>query len=213
MRGMMELAFLLIFLFFILLNVIIGIVSSRAKKRRLLESRKQEPRQEGPSTQALTAHRSAETFNRQIDSFVEPQTADSVLESLYAEMQEKIAIPGDTAPLEEKRAVIHEESGFKVKPASELPPGPAIQVAFHAKPLTSAPASKERGIEGPDSKPPAPLSGMEVYDVKRSDTAEEVYSTGPGKKTAPTAWKRIDGLPSLKRAIVLSELLGEPKGQ
>lgn len=184
----MELGFLLIFFFFILMNVIIGIISSRAKKKRLIESREKESHGEEQPPQYI--ERTPETYKRQVDSFVEPQTVVSLMESLYPEILEpQVEGPEKVEPeLAEKEAQVTAFTPSESELQVALPEKPESEI----KPLYEA----------------VPEYKIDSYSF---DWRGEQKSSG-GVRIKSPAWKRIESLPPLKRAIVLSELLGEPKG-
>jgi hypothetical protein len=184
----MELVFLLIFFFFILMNVIIGLISSRAKKKRLIESRERESR--GEEAPLQYEERTPETLRRQVDSFVEPQTVVSLMESLYPE----ILVP----QAEEPERIEPEVTEKKAPVTAFTPPESEVQVSPTEKPE-------------PEIKPLYEVEPEYKIGSFSFDWRGEQKGSG-GVRIKSPAWKRIESLPPLKRAIVLSELLGEPKG-
>ncbi|MGQ9615532.1 MAG: hypothetical protein ACUVWJ_03930 [Spirochaetota bacterium] len=218
----MELVFLLIFFFFILINVIIGVVSSRAKKKRLIESRERKSRGEEISVQPLKyEERTPDALRKQVDSFVEPQTIASLMESIYPEILE----PQVVKPEEIESEVAEEKTRVKAFTPSEMEAtiSPSKKVEPEIKPLHEAgPELEVQTTEASRTHVPEPGGAMDSsFPVKGSKTYEIdsiFFDWGYDQKATRVirvksqAWKRIESLPPLKRAIVLSELLGEPKG-
>lgn len=218
----MELVFLLIFFFFILINVIIGVVSSRAKKKRLAELRERESRGEELSVQPIQyEERTPDFLRKQADSSVEPQTIASLMESIYPEILEPQAVKTEQV----KPEVTEEKARVKVFTPSEMEAmvSPFKKVEPEINPLQEAGPELEVRTTEP-SKTHVPEAGEEmVYSFPvRGSGAYEIdsisFDWGYDQKgtrevrVISPAWKRIESLPPLKRAIILSELLGEPKG-
>lgn len=218
----MELVFLLIFFFFILINVIIGVVSSRAKKKRLAELRERESRGVEPSAQPIQyEEKTSDALRKQVDSFVEPQTVVSLMESIYPEILEPQAVkPEEVKPevTEEKtrvKALTPFEMEAMVSPFKKVEP--EIKPLYEAGPELKVQITEPSGTyiqeSGGAMVSSFPVRGSEAYEIDSIsfDWGYDQRGTREVRVKSP-AWKRIESLPPLKRAIVLSELLGEPKG-
>ena len=190
----MELLFLAIFLFFIVLNVVIGLASSRAKKRRAAlrkPSKEGSPESTGQDRQVETAETPDDGSGRSgLPYFLQEQNADTLVQSLYAEVGE-----------EDTRAVIAEAKA----------PLPA-EKSMEEKPAAAAPAEK------PEHRPYYPRHGPRRLDVQQAEgksaappqplrTPQEEMETPPSRP----GWEQVYRLPKLQKAVVLSEILGPPR--
>ena len=190
----MELLFLVIFLFFIVLNVVIGLASSRAKKRRAAMVKPPEEGSPGVSEKDRQGE-SAETPDEKggqggFPYFLQEQNADTLVQSLYTEAEE-----------EDTRAVIAE-----VK--APLP----VEKRTEEKPAAAAPAEK------PEQRPYYPRQAPRRLDVSQVEeertaplrplkTPQEKVETHPSRP----GWEQVEKLPTLQKAVILSEILGSPR--
>jgi hypothetical protein len=206
----MELLFLVIFLFFIVLNVIIGLATSRAKRRRaaLKERPTGEPLQKGTEIDdEEVASQPAAALS--YDSFLQPQTADSVPQPVYVKSGEIQAhLPGV------KRTALGEVSGEVSREEPE-----------------EGTALKEKAPEGSHMSRRMQAARRRVEQTSMATEAEEKTSTlkqeldyrqaaqqfpeirweDTSVRPAARLWEYVESLPPLQRAIILSEILGSPK--
>jgi hypothetical protein len=157
----MELLFLLIFFLFIVLNVVIGLVSSRAKKRR---AALQKPTEEYASGVPETDRR----------------TSDSLVRSMYEETADRERELHDSVEVMEKTPV-----------SNAGPPSIPESVAVIAETETPLAVAKSGEQETPPEFP---------------------YFEGEKEESLPpgSGWEHLKRLPSLQRAVILSEILGPP---
>ena len=185
----MELFFLLIFFIVVMLNVVLGLTASRRKRKRALSV-------EASAGEEARGPEGGEVIP---ESILAEQNADSLVFSPYAVVEEADYLP------------LKEEAREEPKKQEEYPTAPLIRDA--------APHIPER-VEVSES--------MRVHAKKRLDGEMAPAVTplrdrprklgnlgGPSRSSerrAVSVMKRIEALPPLQRAIVLSEVLGTPKG-
>jgi hypothetical protein len=225
----MQLVFLLVFVLFILLNIVLGLVASRKKRRK---AERTEPSQDAPeagygeadSTAPVTAAipgYDRKTGDTDGSSFIEAQTTGSIIESMEYEQptspEQRAESVDETAPLpgmhkagsrtpEEipsVRAALADQSA-KIYPArvqelrreyQQRRDRPKTLVDLSA--LTSL--GKERAGE----------ERIQYEDRERKE--EGGMKTPPASEVGRSVWDAVNRLPFLKRAVVLSEILGPPK--
>jgi len=191
----MQLLFLVIFLFFIVLNVVIGLASSRAKKRRAAMMKPSEEGSPGipeKKRQEESAETSSERSGRSgFPYFLQEQNADTLVQSLYTEVQE-----------EDTRAVIAE-----VK--APLP----VEKRTEEKPVAAAPAARTE--QSPDYPRHGPRR-LDVQQVERGRAAPLRPLKTPQEEMEPhpsrPGWEQVEKLPALQKAVILSAILGPPRG-
>jgi hypothetical protein len=180
----MELLFLLIFFLFIVLNVVIGLVSSRAKKRRAALQKPTEEYASGvPETDRRTedVRPSAEGRKRGANEyFLQEQTSDSLVRSMYEETADRERELHDSVEVMEKTPV-----------SNAGPPSIPESVAVIAETETPLAVAKSGEQETPPEFP---------------------YFEGEKEESLPpgSGWEHLKRLPSLQRAVILSEILGPP---
>ena len=206
----MQYLYLFIFIFFIMLNVVIGLASSRSKKRRAAEGR---------ASAEKTTLDVPDTVPEQLkhtearESVLKPQTADSIVESFFSVEEEKASLPGGGE-----------------QQAGETAYGAMIPGLEHTKEqIKGSGDSSEVEIE--ESKPMIDISEprkevklsieknlleseVESRVVERRKAQDEKYQVRDlywYHNPEMDAWERINRLTPLKRAILLSEILGSPK--
>lgn len=206
----MRYLFLLIFLFFIVLNVVVGLASSRSKKRRAAGQKLEAG---SPVSQAPGEAPKQPGQTEPHVSILQPQTAESIVESLYEVEEEKASLPGGEGQIPRDKSVVPElpaverspeqitelrrEAVMKIdqsKPMVDISkPSIEVKLPIEAKPLESEVES--RVVEEQRERE----EKLQIYGLTRDDGIEV------------SAWEHINKLPPLKRAIILSEVLGAPK--
>ncbi len=207
----MEYLFLLIFLFFIILNVVIGLVSSRSKKRRV-EKEKQKTGTQKPERIReipIQQQKQAGTY----ESFLQPQTADNIVEALYEVEDERALLPGGEVTPPTVQPAVHEVAEEKQYPkyAAELARVDRTQ-ADQPKPMIDLTDLSSRAILPLEEEPLE--SGVEARVVEEQREREEkfrVYVSPADSEIGVDVWELINSLPALQRAVVLSEVLGVPR--
>jgi hypothetical protein len=184
----MQYLYLFIFVFFILLNVVIGLASQRAKKRRAAGGKvagsesadngfpgngvaddgvagDEVAKESAPSiaTEAVPEQRRQRAFT---ESMLKPQTARNIVETLFEEPKPMIDISR---------------------------PDEAVELSIEKNLLESEVASRA------------------VEKQKEQDEKYQSHDLYRYQDVEASAWERINGLSPLKRAIILSELLGPPR--
>ena len=220
----MRYLYLFIFFFFILLNVLIGLASSRSKKRRAAAGQAaSKPDGEATAGGQPDAETGAYRRDDSRESVLRPQTADSIMESFFVVEEEKAVLPGGDA----------ERSGVKTTDQAIPDVGPVGQGPVQQGPV-------ERGAESPvlfEQKPEEPKPMIDIssprqevtLSIERNLLESEVEARAREKRKAQDAkyasrdqfwyqetetgvWERIYRLSPLKRAILLSEILASPRG-
>ncbi len=252
----MELIFLLIFIFFIFLNVVLGLISSRVKKRKQLEAA-EKISEKKPSLESVQKQKPSVGY----DSFLGTQTAESIVRPLYEEPEKaqrlrpqrtyegSTSIPEEIAPTIDEIAPFpggevpaaeteqakpkKQEQPFYQKSEAELIEA-ARQRADLRKPMVDLTGLAERvEISEVDRKALSEMESIrsevearEIETVKAFETtkaspegairATEVSpvrgSPEGERRISSNLWILLQSLPSLQRAVVLSEILGQPKG-
>jgi len=203
----MQLVFLLIFLIFIFLNVILGLISARKKRKRL----------------ASGIHRQEETAGQKLEVF-EAQKLYEEDDRLPSEMSM------DAVSLDGSPPVSQEAPGG----LSMQPPAAMAEESSHQSVMRQIfPASQHVSflheqtaddIFTPrytlsEEQPPSPeklsepqKQAKDVYDLQHmaGDTTLPYYTEVRGTKVSII--QRLETLSPLKRAIIFSEILGTPKG-
>lgn len=206
----MRYLFLLMFLFFIVLNVVIGLASSRSKKRRAAGQKL--------AAGSSVSHASGEAPKQPgqtepYESILQPQTAESIVESLYEVEEEKASLPGGEGQVPRDKSVVSELPGVERSPEqiTELR-REAVMKIDQAKPMID--------ISKPSSEVMLPIEEKHLESEVESRVVEEqreqeekfqIYGLTRDGGIEVSAWEHINQLPPLKRAIILSEVLGAPK--
>ena len=184
----MQYLYLFIFVFFILLNVVIGLASGRAKKRRAAGSKVagSEAASNGVSgigveydgvagddfAKESTVSAAPDSVSGQIkrgaapEPILKPQTAHNIVETLFEESNPMIDISR---------------------------PDEAVELPIEKNLLESEVAS--RAVE----RQKAQDEKYQTHDLYRYQDVEM------------STWDKINGLSPLKRAIIFAELLGPPR--
>jgi hypothetical protein len=209
----MQYLYLLIFVLFIVLNVVIGLASSRSKKRRAVEDKAP-----AGSSGAGYADAAADQVQQDVDRepVLEPQTADSIVESLFAVQEEKAALPGREERLA-SASVASEREPLKTKPgSSEL----RLRETLNRSALSEEKPAPMVNMDRPSEKITLSIEKNLLESEVASRSAERqraqdekfnVYDLYEFQDVETAAWENVNKLPPLKRAIVLSEILGSPK--
>ena len=162
----MQYLYLLIFILFMMLNLIIGLASSRSKKRRAAAQMAS-----GETTITNVPDELSEQMQHTepAESTLSPQTVESGVETFLE--------------VEESKPMIDISTPFK-----------KVKLSIEKNLLESE---------------------VEMRAVERRKEQDEVYQARDmywHQNPEMNAWERIDRLTPLKRAILLSEILGSPKG-
>jgi hypothetical protein len=228
-RFYMELVFLLIFLIFIALNVVIGLASSRAKKRRAIERAQRADGNDGPPSE-IDERRYGEpkpikTGDEPSGYFLEPQTAESLVSSLGEAVREQERVRSENLARAEEdsvdRSMVQEEVPDIADERAPLPGRTAetAEIREGVSAPVEPPLAPERSIspEQPTPSQSQSRSRLGALEGKllSEDAGRGVLVNGAAKDRTDyrlnRAWKYVEGLPGLKRAIVLSEILGKPR--
>jgi len=208
----MQLVFLLIFLVFIFLNVILGLVSSWKKRkrqaadiRRQEESVGQEP-QKGDRIEEIYEEQrmhgdagllSSEISGESVRLVGAPSAAEEPAgtrsETLPVNSEEKPSQPSvlqEIFPIAQNVLFLHEQTADDI-----LSPQYTLSEELSSPP-EKQPEQPERG------------KGVSILQPTVYDTAAP-YET---RRSALSAVQKLEVFPPLKRAIVFSEILGTPKG-
>ncbi len=197
----MQLVFLLIFLIFIFLNVILGLVSSRKKRMR----------------QAGEAHQEHQGMEET------EQNADEEENGLHQEM------PSGSGPLMRAINSLEETSGMldRQAPASSMekpPPSAPSRRNILMDGVSFLHEQSAHDVLSPSYilSEELPSSPEKPPEVRRQDTGAFggisaisgtiVHHETEKKRQGLSVIQRLETLPHLKRAIVFSEILGTPKG-
>jgi hypothetical protein len=228
-----ELLFLLIFLLFIVLNVVIGLASSRAKRRRAsqraqgMEGAGRSPTIIGRDERQYRGQEPLEPEGEAPEYFLEPQTAESLVRSMSEAAREQERVHTEQLARAERetvvRNVMRDEAPDIADERAPLPGG-AIEVgkqrAAAEAPAEAAPVPERPASPVLSSEPTEPtqvrtrldvpekesLSGLPKSPAETDDASRE----RPAARTGP-AWRYVEQLPGLKRAVILSEILGRPR--
>ena len=181
----MQYLFLLIFLFFIVLNVVIGLASSRSKKRRAAGQKSE------AGTTISHVPGEAPEQPRQTEpheSILQPQIPRD--KSAVPEVSRVEGSPEQITELGREAVMERDQSKPMIditKPSSE------VKLSIEEKPLESE--VKSRVVKEQRDQE----EKFQIYALTRDDGIEV------------TVWEHINRLPPLQRAIILSEVLGAPK--
>ena len=191
--GIGELIFILIFILFGLFNLVVRVFVSRARRRKQIAASSQikpHAAEEPAEINAVSAKQSISDVRQFLEE--EPSSAqmeggptqETVIETYTGEetVQEQYV----SRVLQEfKRPLdkVHQEVG-------NLQEETFTELEKQALPSLDVSISDQQ------------LSGIGLGDYGEMDFQKRVHRSG---------WERIQNLPPLKRAIVLSELLGKPK--
>ena len=212
----MELVLVLIFVMFILLNVVVGLIQQRAKRRAAgvtargvgreeweaaSTARGEQPAGTGPSARAEAAPDRARAALRGEPSFREERPGVSFLEeqnasSLFPSPEAGPQGPGSRETAAARRAQRLERAQRSRKAAARLQSGAPRDRRARAREEAGAEAQGPRLEEAPAHAPEVTAGGG--------------YVSSPALRGE--AWSRIQQLPPLKRAMVLSEVMGKPRG-
>lgn len=196
----MELLFLLAFVAFIILNIVVGVITS-ARKRRF---RAGADRTGGAKTEARPAGESRPLRQERPRSTIDLSGMLERGSSSVSFLQEQTAGNLFAAPVETSRAEGEAEDDEEKKP----------------RPADRRDEPRRRGAaageprRGPDVRPARPRAQKPLSPAsERAGGAFEPLSqpSTRGPVTKSGAWQRIQELPTFQRAVVLSEILGRPK--
>jgi hypothetical protein len=209
----MELVLVLIFVMFILLNVVVGLIQQRAKRRAAGMTARGEGRGERQSASAARGGQPAGTGP--------PARAETAPDRARA------AIEGEPSSPEERPGVsfLEEQNASSLFPRPEAGPrGPGPRetaAARRAQRLERAQRARKAAARpgtGPPRERRAGAAREEAVAQEPGPRVEEApaVTAGGGYVSSPAlrgvAWRRIQQLPPLKRAMVLSEVMGKPRG-
>jgi len=202
--------YLLIFIFFIMLNVVIGLASSRSKKRRAAA---QKPSGESAISNAPDENLKQLQRTEPRESILRPQTAESITESLFEVEEERASVPGGhvQAPRDGALTPSVPETGETQEEVRESKLDAAVEVE-ESKPMIDI--SRPGGEVKLSLEKNLLESAVEARAVKmrrEQDEKYQVYDLYDYHDVEKGAWDNINKLPPLKRAIIFSEILGAPK--
>jgi hypothetical protein len=206
--GIGELIFILIFILFGLFNLVVRVLVSRARRRKqVAESSRIKPRTTREQTERKAG---VEERISEVRQFLEAGPLEATpLESgsLEAEPQNAQIEGGPSrARIIEtytgEGEAVQEQYVSRVLKEFESPRGREYQTAENMQEVTSIEMEKQALPSLDVSISDQQLSGIGFEDFGGMDFQERVHRGG---------WERIQKLPPLKKAIVLSELLGKPK--
>jgi hypothetical protein len=206
----MQYLFLLIFLFFIMLNVVIGLASSRSKKRKAA-GQKSEAGTTISHVPGETPEQPGQTEPH--ESILQPQTAESIVESLYEVVEEKASLPDDEGQIPRDKSVVLEVPSVERSPEQIMElRREAVMEIDQSKPMIdiSKPSSEVKlSIE---EKPlESEVESRVVEEQREREKKFQIYGMIRDDGIEASAWERINQLPPLQRAVILSEVLGAPK--
>ncbi len=206
----MQYLFLLIFLFFIVLNVVIGLASSRSKKRRAAGQKSE------AGTTISHVPGEAPEQPRQTEpheSILQPQTAESIVESLYEAEEEKASLPGGEGQIPRDKSAVPEVSRVEGSPEQITELGrEAVMERDQSKPMIDITKPSSEVKLSIEEKPlESEVKSRVVKEQRDQEEKFQIYALTRDDGIEVTAWEHINRLPPLQRAIILSEVLGAPK--
>ncbi len=206
----MEYLFLLMFLFFIVLNVVVGLASSRSKK---LKGAREKLEAGSPVSHAPGEAPEQPGQTEPHVSILQPQTAESIVESLYEVEEEKASLPGGEGQLTRDKSIVREGPGVERSPEqiTELR-REAVMEIDQSKPMIDI-SKPSIEVKLPIEEQPleSEVESRVVEEQREQEEKLQIYSLTRDDGIEVSAWEHINQLPPLKRAIILSEVLGAPK--
>jgi hypothetical protein len=224
----MQYLYLIIFVFFILLNVVIGLASSRSKKRKAAVDSESAQSSDAEyidaadqERQRLAAQGLAQQGVSDHEPELETQSAGNIMESFFVVEEEKAALPGG----ERRPAAVSvtSERGMtgEVVAAAAARMKPDTPGAQPTETLKRSDIRDDRPAPMVDMDRPSEkvtlsieknLLASEVAERRRAqDEKFRSYDLYEYQDVETEAWENVNKLPPLKRAIILSEILGSPK--
>lgn len=196
--GFGELAFILIFILFGLFNLIARLVISRARqRRRIAEAVKQKSpvSEESTEEKALSVKQSLSEVRQVLGGGSSDVQMQTLPESKRSE--------GIGVKMHGK-----EEGAIRERYVSRLVQREESSLEEESQKVESLQEEKFTKMESEI----LPTLDVSISDQLLSDIDFGGYSGGElQERGARNGWERIQSLPPLKRAILLSELLGKPK--
>jgi hypothetical protein len=205
-----EYLFLLIFLFFIVLNVVIGLASSRSKKRK----RARDKLEAGTTISHASGDAAEQPGQTEPHaSILQPQTAESIVESLYKVEEEKASLPGGEGQITHDKSVVREVPGVERSPEQIMELGrEAVMEIDQSKPMIDiTKPSSEVKLSFEEKPLESEVESRVVEEQREREEKFQIYGLTRDDGIEVTAWEHIHHLPPLQRAIILSEVLGAPK--
>ena len=191
--GIGELIFIIIFILFGLFNLVARLLISRARQRRKIAeaAKKKLPAPEEPSAASTVGVKQNLSEVRQI---LEGGPSGAPVEIRPSETGGVETYGGEERAIQEQYVsrLLQE-----VRPRDEK-----YQTVENLQEENTTGLQKQALPSLDVSISDQQLSGIDLGDYGRMDFQERVHRGG---------WERIKNLPPLKRAIVLSELLGKPR--
>jgi hypothetical protein len=222
----METFFLLVFVAFIILNIVVGVITSSRKRKRRAQSALQggeagERAEEGPDEEEIpetgieateapstvqTLPPVGEPVDRSTDLSKRQKTPSTPVSFLEEQTAATLFTVGDMPlrPPEDTRS--EEPPSF---PGPSVAPGD-MQRAY--RPGAGITVDARRPGAGRTVRRAQPPLGR-VSSIPQEQGRPEIArrpSTG-GLPRENSAWQRIQGLSPLRRAVLLAEILGKPK--
>jgi hypothetical protein len=205
----MQLVFLLIFLIFVFLNVILGLVSSRKKKKRLtIESQREDESGQGRTDynmpDQMVFERSGPVTLESSDTVRQEEQLPEAAERIKSRPEKSPGIAEETAT----RPRVQEVHPAEVYPYTGYP---KEAVSFlHEQTADSIPVP--RYSLAAELKPAEESSRSSAMRGSILEIQTDIQPEPPKLKPVASAIKKLEAIPPLKRAIVFSEILGTPKG-
>jgi len=206
----MELIFLLIFIVFIFLNIILGFVAARAKKKRMRAAALQEK---------AASPEPAEPLPEQAPVFSEKGTGIQEAAVLPLQKTAEQEMPKHREPFRQAVPLLQPQTVaalFK----------PEYTITEEAADTTAEEAVSDAGVKYIDTggtpaeseetyEKPGIILGEAGFSSTEMPSDHPLYTAGPDAAYAgagPGAWERLQKLPPLQKAVIFSEILGRPKG-
>ena len=192
----MGLAFVLIFVAFILLNIVAGVIQQRKKRGAAGTG----------AGRAQTAPRSRETGSREMGPrerrSLNVSTPRDQPEVSFLEEQNASSLLTAHEPDQPHRQVFRQEKVQRPRRGTAKPAAPGARV--QAERSGRGEAGGRAGGKGP-----AQAGGL-LEQRAAVEPPQAGYVSSPVLRG--NAWKHIQELPQLKQAVVLSEVMGKPRG-
>ena len=206
----MQYLYLLIFIFFIMLNVVIGLASSRSKKRRAAAHKASgESAISNAPDEILKQLQHTEPH----ESILEPQTAENITESLFEVEEERASVPGShvQAPRDMSLMPGVPEAGQTQEKVRESKQD-AVRAVEESKPMIDiSRPSKKVTLSIEKNLLQSEVEARAVEMRREQDEKYQTYDLYGDHDVEKGAWENINKLPPLKRAVIFSEILGAPK--
>jgi Na+-transporting methylmalonyl-CoA/oxaloacetate decarboxylase gamma subunit len=201
--GITELIFIFIFILIGLINVIARIVAVRAReKKRSAASQKETPARQEVQEEPSIDLRAVKEKEQKVLQAEEERIRD------FSQMRERKTVPKQFAAQPELQEPAPPGQSFEAPKTDELIPQRTIKREL--SPLAEKIKEEELSM--------VELSALPTLQVDVTDRLLTHIGYGEYGKSEQrehkmgSGWEEINRLPTLKRAIILSEIIGKPKG-